>query len=403
MLHLAATAAFGLEAVVARELHALGYRDTRAEDGSVRFAADPAAVPRCNLWLRAAERVQVVVAEFDCVDFGDLFDAVREIAWEERVAPGHAFPVNARSVKSTLHSVRDVQRLAKKAIADRLSSHRAGDGEWVEEDGPPVPVEVSIRKDRVTVLLDTSGDGLHRRAYREWIGPAPLKETLAAGIVLLSVWDRDRPLLDPVCGTGTLVTEAALIGRDIAPGRNRSFAAEHWPAFPPPLWKEARTEAEDRVRPPLDHPLQGTDIDPQAVRVARRHAELAGVAGDCHFQQRPLAEASSSAKYGVLLANPPYGERLGDRDSVEDLYREFRPLLERLDTWSACVLTPHPRFDELAGRHAARRRKLYNGRIACTLWQFLGPKPPAMRRGPAYTGEDSPPAADAIPAAEDAP
>ena len=394
MPHLAASAAFGLEAVVARELHALGYRDTRAEDGLVRFTANDAAVPRCNLWLRAAERVQVVVAEFDCTDFGDLFDAVREIAWEEWVAPGHAFPVNARSVKSTLHSVRDIQRLAKKAIADRLASLRTGHGgEWVEEDGPPVPVEVSIRKDRVTVLLDTSGEALHRRAYREWVGPAPLKETLAAGIVLLSVWDRDRPLLDPVCGTGTLVTEAALIGRGIAPGRNRSFAAERWPRFPRVLWEEARAEAEDAILPPLDRPLQGTDVDPRAVEVSRRHAELAGVADDCHFQTRPLADAGASQKFGVLLANPPYGERLGDRDSVEDLYREFRPLLERLDTWSACVLTPHPRFDELAGRTAARRRKLYNGRIACTLWQFLGPKPPAMRRGPAYTADQPPPAA----------
>ena len=380
MLHLQAAAAFGLEAVVGRELAALGLPPTATEDGRVRFEGEPADLARANLRLRAADRVQVVVAEFDCRDLGALFEAVRAVDWTAWVAYDAAFPVAARSVRSELSHVPTLQRLAKKAIAEALCEAR-GDApdSPVPEVGPPVPVEVSVRKDRVSLLLDTSGVGLHKRGYRDLTGPAPLKETLAAGIVLLSVWDRTRPLLDPCCGTGTLPIEAALIGRNIAPGLHRSFAAEGWPLVPPAVWEAERAAARAAVLPPLEAPVQGGDLERNAVAAARRHARRAGVGDDIHFQQRPIAEAGAKAGHGVLLANPPYGERLGDADAV---HADLAGLLNRLDTWGGCVLTPHAGFAGLVGRPADRRRKLYNGRLACTLHQYLGPRPPRPDRSP---------------------
>ena len=345
----------------------------------MRFDGGAAAIAKANLWLRAAERVQVVVEEFECTDLGAFFDRVRALDWPAWVAYDAAFPVAARSVKSGLSHVPTLQRLAKKAIAEALCEAR-GDapGSPVPEVGPAAPIEVNVRRDRVSLLLDTTGEGLHRRGYRDLTGAAPLKETLAAGIVLLSVWDRDRPLLDPCCGTGTLVIEAALLGRNMAPGLRRSFAAEGWPLVPPEVWAAARSEAEAAILPPLDGPLQGGDVDRNAVSAARRHAERAGVGADCHFQRRPIAEAGAKAKWGVLLANPPYGERLGDEAAADAVHADLAALLGRLETWSGCVLTPHPRFPHLVGRKADRRRKLYNGRLACTLHQYLGPKPPSL-------------------------
>ena len=377
-LLLQATAAFGLEAVVGRELTALGLPPVATEDGRVRFLGTPADIARANLWLRAADRVQVVAEEFDCRDFGDFFDAVRAVDWTRWVAYDAAFPVSASSVRSKLSHVPTLQKLAKKAIAACLCEARGGpQGSEVPETGPPVPVEVNVRKDHVSLLLDTTGEGLHKRGYRDLTGPAPLKETLAAGVVLLSVWTRGRPLLDPCCGTGTLPIEAALIGRDIAPGRHRTFAAEAWPLVQPAAWAEQRDAADAAVLPPLDSPLQGGDVDANAVSAARRHAARAGVGDDIHFQQRPIADAGAKGTHGVLLANPPYGDRMGDADAV---HADLAGLYNRLDGWSAAVLTPHPGFAKLVGRKAARRRKLYNGPLACTLHQYLGPKPPSLRR-----------------------
>ena len=378
MLLLQATAAFGLEAVVGRELTALGLPPVATEDGRVRFLGGPADIVKANLWLRAADRVQVVAEEFDCRDLGDFFEAVRAVDWTRWVPYDAAFPVAASSVRSKLSHVPTLQKLAKKAIAARLCDARdQPEGSEVPEPGPPVPVEVNVRKDHVSLLLDTTGEGLHRRGYRDLTGPAPLKETLAAGIVLLSVWSRGRPLLDPCCGTGTLPIEAALIGRNLAPGRRRAFAAEAWPLVPPEVWNAERDAADAAVLPPLESPLQGGDIDANAVSAARRHADRAGVGDDVHFQQRPIAEAGAKGAHGVLLANPPYGERMGDADAV---HADLAALLKRLDGWSAAVITPHPRFQRLVGRKAARRRKLYNGPLACTLHQYLGPKPPSLRR-----------------------
>ncbi|MFH5804830.1 class I SAM-dependent RNA methyltransferase [Alienimonas sp. DA493] len=376
MLFLQATAAFGLEAVVGRELEALGLPPTEKEDGRVRFEGDPADLVRANLWLRAADRVQVVAEEFDCDDYDAFYETVRTLDWTKWIAYDAAFPVTARSVRSALGHVPTLQSMAKKAIAEALCEAR-GDrpGSPVPEVGPPVPIEVNVRKDRVSLLLDSTGPGLHKRGYRDLTGPAPLKETLAAGIVLLSVWTRDRPLLDPCCGTGTLPIEAALIGRNVAPGLHREFVAEGWPLAPPALWAEQRAAAQAAILPPLEKPLQGGDLDRDAVSAARRHARRAGVGEDVHFQQRPIAEAGAKASHGVLLANPPYGERLGDADAV---HQELAALLNRLGDWSAAILTPHPAFPSMVGRKAERRRKLYNGTLACTLHQYLGPKPASL-------------------------
>ncbi|NNJ24044.1 THUMP domain-containing class I SAM-dependent RNA methyltransferase [Alienimonas chondri] len=379
-LLLQATAAFGLEAVVGRELTALGLPPTETEDGRVRFEGEPVDLVRANLWLRAADRVQVVAEEFDCTDFDQFFEVVGAIDWTRWIPYDAAFPITARSVRSALGHVPTLQSMAKKAIAEALCEAR-GDapGSPVPEVGPPVPIEVNVRKDHVSLLLDTTGPGLHKRGYRDLSGPAPMKETLAAGIVLLSVWDRERPLLDPCCGTGTLPIEAALIGRNMAPGLQREFVAEGWPLAPPDLWAEQRAAATEAALPPLDSPLQGGDLDRNAVSAARHHAERAGVGDDIHFQQRPIAEAGSKGSHGVLLANPPYGERLGDADTV---HQDLAALFNRLEDWSAAVLTPHPAFATMVGRKANRRRKLYNGTLACTLHQYLGPKPPSLTGSP---------------------
>lgn len=378
-LQLVATTAFGLEAVVARELKQLGHTEQRVEDGRVRFTADAAAMCRANIQLRSADRVLVCVGEFEARDFGVLFDQTIELPWEQWLAADAAFPVRGRSIKSQLFSVPDCQRIVKKAIVERLK--RVHQRAWFEETGPKYSVEVSLLNDRATLTIDTSGDGLHKRGYRRLVGTAaPLRETLAAALVQLSYWNRERLLVDPCCGGGTIAIEAALIGRNIAPGVNRTFAAEDWPQFERSLWRAAREEARRQTQPALPERIIATDSDASAIDLARRHAADAGVAGDIHFQQRPLAEFTTSREYGVVIANPPYGERLGDRREVERLYREMGRVLGPLETWSIYVLTSHSDFERLFGRRCDRRRKLYNAQIACTYYQYFGPKPPGKTR-----------------------
>lgn len=383
-LELIATTAFGLEAVVARELKVLGYAEQVITDGRVRFTADAGAICRCNLQLRAASRVVIVVGEFVARDFGELFEQTNALPWEDWIPARGSFPVRGRSVKSQLHSVPDCQRIVKKAIAERLKKTRGG--EWLDESGPLYGLEVSLLNDAVTLTLDTSGDALHRRGYRTYGGEAPLRETLAAALVQLSYWNRERPLIDPCCGSGTIAIEAALIGRGIAPGLGRSFAAEEWPLIEQSHWSAAREEAKQLEQPALPTKIIGTDIDARAVELARRHAVAAGVANDVHFQQQPMAELRSSKKYGCVITNPPYGERMGDQREVEQLYREMGRVCGALDTWSLYVLTAHTGFERLFGRTADRRRKLYNSNLACTYYQYFGPKPP---RGRAISGQAS--------------
>jgi len=384
-LDLIATTAFGLEAVVARELKDLGYGEHQITDGRVRFRSDATAIARCNLRLRAASRLVIVVGEFPARDFGELFEQTRALPWDAWIPADGAFPVRGRSVKSQLHSVPDCQRIVKKAIVERLKSAHGGD--WLNETGPHYGVEVSLLNDLATLTLDTSGEALHRRGYRTYLGEAPLRETLAAALVLLSYWNRERPFIDPFCGTGTIAIEAALIGRGIAPGIGRTFAAENWPQLDSDLWQSARDEVWRLKQPPLPIKIIGNDIDPRAVTLARRHALAAGVAEDVHFQQQPLAELRSSKKYGCLITNPPYGERMGEQRGVEQLYREMGRVISALDTWSVYVLTAQTQFERLFGRAADRRRKLYNSNLACMYYQFFGPKPPARR-----SADETPPA-----------
>jgi 23S rRNA G2445 N2-methylase RlmL len=373
-LDLVATSTFGLEAVVRRELEALGYEARAEETGRIAFTGDASALARANLWLRSADRVFVRVAEFPAPDFDALFEAVYELAWEEWIGPNDAFPVTGRSVRSVLSSVPAVQRTVKKAIVERLMhAHRA---QSLPETGAVFPVEVAILKDVATLLVDTSGDGLHKRGYRDLTGPAPLRETLAAGLVQLSFWKSGKPLHDPFCGSGTIAIEAALIGRNLAPGIARSFVAEQWAVVGPEVWERAREEARDlATTPDPGERIMATDIDDKALSLARRHAARAGVTDDIHFQRMPFQEIESSRAYGCIVANPPYGVRLEDRGDVRELYASMPDVFARLPTWSFFVLTSWPDFEHVIGRPADRRRKLYNAQIECTYYQFHGPRP----------------------------
>jgi 23S rRNA G2445 N2-methylase RlmL len=382
-LDLIATSTFGLEAVVKRELEALGYPASSNQTGRVEFVGDAAAVARTNLRLRTADRVLIRIGRFEAADFDALFDAVRELPWEDWIGPEDAFPVAGRSVKSVLSSVPAVQRAVKKAIVDRLlGAHRV---RQLPETGPTVGIEVALLKDTATITLDTSGDGLHKRGYRDLTGPAPLRETLAAALVDLSFWKRGKPLVDPFCGSGTIAIEAAMIGRNIAPGLSRTFAAEDWAVLDESIWTRAHEEARDLELPDLGERISAGDIDEKALSMARRHAARAGVAGDIHFQRRPFSELSSARKYGCVVTNPPWGVRLEDRDDVRVLYESMAEVFARLPTWSFFVLTPWPDFEQILGRRADRRRKLYNAQIESTYFQFHGPRPSrlAMDEAPA--------------------
>jgi 23S rRNA (guanine2445-N2)-methyltransferase / 23S rRNA (guanine2069-N7)-methyltransferase len=372
-LDLVATCTFGLEAVVMRELEALGFGARSTQTGRVEFQGDERAVARANLHLRCADRVLVRVAGFDAPDFDTLFETTCELPWENWIGPEDAFPVSGRSVKSTLTSVPAVQRTVKKAIVERLM--QAHGTRSLPETGATVPVEIALLKDSATLLLDTSGSGLHKRGYRDFVGAAPLRETLAAALVDLSFWKRGKPLVDPFCGSGTIAIEAAMMGRRMAPGVGRAFAAEDWPVIEDSVWAEAHEEARDLELADLGEPIVASDIDESALSLARRHAERAGVSADIRFERRPFAELESALEYGCLVTNPPYGVRLEEDAQVRVLYESMRGVFARLPTWSFFVLTPWRDFETIVGRRADRRRKLYNAQIECTYFQFHGPRP----------------------------
>ena len=380
-MELIATSTFGLEAVVARELQALGYATKTIQPGRILFEGDEQAICEANLWLRAADRVLVRLGSFEAVDFGQLFDRTFAVAWEEWIPPQAEFPVKGRSIKSQLSSVPACQKIVKKAIVERLKS--AHGVELLEETGPRVGVEVALLDNLATLTIDTSGAGLHKRGYRTLAGRAPLKETLAAAMVMLSYWQPGRPLVDPFCGTGTIPIEAAMIGRRMAPGINREFAAEAWPRVPAELWASAREQARQRELPELPLRIIGNDIDDEALSLARYHAKQAGVSGDIQFQNRNFADLTNKRTHGCVIGNPPYGERIGEKDEVQSLYRAMPEVLRRLKTWSHYFLTSHPYFEQLVGQTADRRRKLFNGRIECTFYQFYGPKPEVSAPKPA--------------------
>lgn len=371
---LIATAASGIEAVVKRELDALGYEARTVSPGRLLFASDAAAICRVNLWLRSGERVLLHVGSFPATDFGALFDGTAALPWETWLPVDAEFPVAGRSHGSQLSSVPACQRIVKRAVAKRLQeAHHA---EHLPESGARYQIEVNLRDDVAMLTLDTTGVGLHKRGYRRLVGEAQLRETLAAAMVQLSYWRPERVLVDPFCGTGTIPIEAAMIGRNMAPGLRRTFVSEDWPTLDARLWKAAREEARDLARPNLAVRPLGYDIDEDVLGLARFHANEAGVAEDVHWQQRPFADLRAKAEYGCVITNPPYGERMGRDAEIEQLYRSFPIVLRRLPTWSHYILSARPDLEELVGQQADRRRKLYNGPLECTYYQFHGPRPP---------------------------
>ena len=376
-VELIATATFGLESVVAREVQALGY-ETEVANARVTFKAGREAICRANLWLRSADRVLVKMGEFTALTFDELFEQTKALPWSDWLPANANFPVEGKSIKSKLFSVPDCQAIVKKAVVESLKQRYHS--QWFEETGPRFTIEVALLKDIATLTIDTTGPGLHKRGYRKLISTAPLKETLTAAMISLSHWHPDRMLLDPLCGSGTIPIEAALIGLRIAPGMHRDFAAGQWPIVPEHLWQEARQEAKDLIRRNVKLQLRGTDIDAEVLSLARYHARQAGVAEQISWQQAPLAELHTQQKYGCIICNPPYGERLEDVESAELLYREMGQVFRPLDTWSFYVLTAHHGFEKLFGRRADKKRKLYNGRIECNFYQFFGPHPPSSSR-----------------------
>jgi len=378
-IDLIATATFGLEAVVAQEVKDLGYEHISVENGKVTFTADTGAICRANLWLRTADRVRLKVGAFKAVTFDELFEKTKALPWPELIPVDARFPVEGKSVKSTLFSVPDCQAIVKKAVVESMK--KTYKKQWFAERGPVYKIEVALLKDTATLTIDTTGPGLHKRGYRKLGGQAPVKETLAAALVLLARWYPDTVLWDPFCGSGTIPVEAALIGRNIAPGMNREFVSEAWPTIPENLWRRARKETHDLVK--YDQPLEimGTDIDNKVIKIARANASEAGLEEQIHFQRQSFAEISSKKKYGKIICNPPYGERLGEAQKISHLYREMGRVFRKFDTWSFYVLSSHPQFESLFGRPATKKRKLYNGDIKVDYYQYFGPRLPKKKPG----------------------
>ncbi len=374
-LELIATATFGLEAVVKREVEDLGYKILRSEDAKITYLGDERAVVKSNLWLRSADRVLIKLGEFQAFSFEELFQQTKALPWEEWIPEDGKILVTGTSVKSKLHSVPDCQGIVKKAIIERLKETYYCD--WFKETGPEYKIKITILKDRVTVTLDTSGAGLHKRGYRVQDVAAPIKETLGAAMVQLSYWREGRLLLDPVCGSGTIPIEAALIGRNIAPGLKRKFAAEQWPVIPARLWEEERKAAFDAIKNDADIKIQASDISPSAIKAARENAAAAGVDDCIDFQVKALKDLQFDENYGIMICNPPYGERIGEKDEIRKLYMDLKKLFLSNPTWSLYLVTTDKEFESFVfGKPADRRRKLYNGRLEVTYYQYYGAKPP---------------------------
>ena len=379
-LELIATATFGLEAVVKREIQNLGYTVIRTEDGRVTYQGDERAIVRSNLWLRTADRVYLRIGELDAKTFEELFQQIKGFSWEKWIPVDGAFPVVGTSVKSTLHSVPSCQSIIKKAIVSRLSDFYCVDR--FEESGAEYRVRFSILKDHVTVMLDTSGSGLHKRGYRVRDVAAPMKETLAAALVQLSYWkdgamrpekyrnDPPRMLVDTCCGSGTILIEAAMMARNIAPGLNRSFAAMNWEWISESLWKEERKKAFQEVDYDGELLIKGFDIDERAVEAARENAEEAGVGDDIRISKMDMKKFRAEEDHGIIITNPPYGERIGDDEKIQKIYRKLADILENRPTWSLFLITTDKKLEESLGRKADRRRKLYNGRLETQYYQF---------------------------------
>ena len=367
---------FGLEAVLKKEILDLGYEISQVEDGRVTFIGDDEAVCRANIFLRTAERVLLKAGCFKAETFEELFQGTRAIPWEEYIPEDGKFWVaKASSIKSKLFSPSDIQSIMKKAMVERLKKHYGVT--WFPENGASYPLRVFLYKDMVTVGIDTSGDSLHKRGYRTLTSKAPITETLAAALIMLTPWNRDRILVDPFCGSGTFPIEAAMLAANMAPGMNRSFLSEEWRnLIKRKCWYEAMDEANELVDTDIKVDIQGYDIDGDIVKAARSNAESAGVADMIHFQQRPVSALSHPKKYGVILTNPPYGERIEDKSNLPALYREIGERYAALDAWSMYLITSYEDAEKYIGRKADKNRKIYNGMMKTYFYQFMGPKPP---------------------------
>lgn len=375
---LVATAASGIEALVGKELRNMGY-ECEIENGKVLFTGTEKDIAKTSLWLRTADRIKIIVGEFDAYEFDELFEKTKALPWEDYLPMDANFPVAGKSIKSTLYSVSDCQALVKKAIVDRLSDvyHRRT---RLPETGALYQLEVALLKDKVTLTLDTTGPSLFKRGYRIAKGGAPLKENMAAALILLTTWRKDRPFYDPVCGSGTLPIEAALIGRNIAPGINRSFSCEEWEWFDQSVWKDVREEAKAAIDHEIELDIVGTDIDAGMIEIAKQNAIEAGVGDSITFKQMQLADFTTDKEYGVILANPPYGERLGEEEEIQALYKQMGTVYRPLKTWSKYIITSDLTFESYYGERATKKRKLYNGALRTDLFQYWGTRPPRAPR-----------------------
>ena len=371
---------FGLEAVLKKEIYELGYEITKVEDGRVTFEGDAEAICRANIFLRTAERILLKVGQFPAETFEELFQGIKKLPWENYIpADGKFWVTKASSIKSKLFSPSDIQSVVKKAIVERMKEHYHL--RWFEESGASYPLRIFLMKDEVTAAIDTSGDSLHRRGYRTLASKAPITETLAAALIMLTPWRRERILVDPFCGSGTFPIEAAMMAANIAPGINRSFTAQNWGnLIPQELWQDCFEEARELIDMDISVDIQGYDIDGDIVKAARENARRAGVDHLIHFQQRPLSALSHPKKYGFLISNPPYGERMEEKEALPELYREIGEAIQRLNSWSSYLITAYEEAEHYIGRKADKNRKIYNGMMKTYYYQFLGPKPPKRQR-----------------------
>lgn len=372
---------FGLEAVLKKEIIDLGYEIALVEDGRVTFWGDDEAICRANIFLRTAERVLLKVGSFQAETFEELFQGTQAIPWEEYIPQDGKFWVaKASSIKSKLFSPSDIQSIMKKAMVERMK--KAYHLEWFGEQGSSYPLRVFLYKDQVTVGIDTTGSSLHKRGYRTLTSKAPITETLAAALIMLTPWNKERILVDPFCGSGTFPIEAAMMAANIAPGMNRSFLSEDWKnLIPRKCWYESMDEANDLMDDQVEVDIQGYDVDGEIIKAARSNAQEAGVEHLIHFQQRPVSALSHPKKYGFIITNPPYGERIEEKENLPGLYKELGDRFQALDAWSAYIITAYEDTEKYMGRKADKNRKIYNGMMKTYFYQFMGPKPPKKRAG----------------------
>ena len=371
---------FGLEAVLKKEVYDLGYEITKVEDGKVTFIGDAQAICRANIFLRTAERVLLKVGSFHAVTYDELFEGIRALPWEIYLPKDAKFWVTkASSIRSKLFSPSDIQRIVKKAVVEKMKEYY--DQEWFAETGAQYPIRIFLLKDEVTVTIDTTGESLHKRGYRTMSGLAPISETLAAALIKLTPWHADRILVDPFCGSGTFPIEAALMAANIAPGMNRDFTAQEWEnMILKKIWYEASEEARDLAKPDLAVDIQGYDIDGDVIRIARENAKRAGVDHLIHFQKRSIQQLRHPKKYGFVITNPPYGERMEDKRDLPKLYEQIGEAYRNLDAWSLYMITGYEDTERFIGRNADKKRKIYNGMLKTNFYQFMGPKPPKRKK-----------------------